>query len=446
MIDQVKTMMISRIDVIRRAATVAALVTLAAGAGAGAQSTADPRWAAWLGCWQPSPASVADLPASLPFVCVSPTNVSSAVEIATIANGAVVTHDTVDASGKQRPVEKQGCSGWQRAEWSADVRRVFLRSELSCAGGVTRTSTGILAMSPTGEWLDVQSINAGSSSGVRAMRYHGAGAASIKLPPGVIDVSAGRDLAVQTARAAAGTALNVGDVVEAVKRVDTAVVQTWIVQRGVRFVLNANQLVAMADAGVPGSVTDVMIGVSYPDHFALQQPSGGPMTVGNGLSRRDSAQIASDYLASRCIGGPDPLWYSLDAYDPCSYRYGARGLGYGYGYSPYGYRPYGYNGYYGGSFGGGYYSGYYSAPVIVVKGEETAHGKLINGRGYTRGDASSSSGSTASGASSTRSSGSGSSSSGSSSSGSGSSGSSSSGSSSSGGSSGGRTAVARPPK
>ena len=43
-----------------------------------------------------------------------------------------------------------------------------------------------------------------------------------------IDVNAGRDLSVQTARAAAGAALNVSDVVEAVKRVDTAVVQTWV--------------------------------------------------------------------------------------------------------------------------------------------------------------------------------------------------------------------------
>lgn len=438
--------MIPRIDVARRVAMLATSLVVVAAATATAQSTADPRWAAWLGCWQPAPASAAEAPASLPFVCVSPTNLGSAVEIATISNGAVVTHDTIDASGTQRPVEKQGCSGWQRADWSADARRVFLRSELNCGGGVARTSTGILAMSPAGEWLDVQSISAGASTGVRAMRYHGAGAAALRLPPGVVDVSAGRDLAVQAARARAGAALDVANVTEAVRRVDTAVVQTWIAQRGVRFVLSARDLVALADGGVPGSVTDVMIGVSYPDHFALQTPTSGPMMVGNGLSSRDSARIASDYLNDRCVGGPDPLWYSLDVYDPCAYRYGARGFGYGYGYSPYGYR-YGYTGYYGGGFNSGYYAGYYGAPVIVVKGQETEHGKLVNGRGYTRGSSSSgSSGSTASGASSSRSSGSsGSSASGSSSSGSSSSGSSSSGSSSS-GSSSGRTAVARPPK
>ncbi|MEP6495219.1 MAG: hypothetical protein ABJF01_21210 [bacterium] len=423
------------------AVAFATLFTLTAAVSAQAQSAgADARWQAWLGCWQTSAASAADLPTSSPVVCVAPTRVTSAVRVTTFSRGAVVSDDTIDASGQHRAVDKQGCAGWQRGEWSADARRVYLRSQLTCTGGVARVGTGILAMSPTGDWLDVEGLSAGANSGVRAMRFHNADSVSRASLPGAADVSVGRELAVQTARAVAGAPLGINDVVEAVNSVDTAVVQTWIAQRGVRFVLSAKELIAMADAGVPGSVTDVMIGISYPEHFALQQSSVGTMAFGNQISPRDSARIAAEYARDGCDALTTSLLYSFDTFNPCAYRYGLRGLGYGSAYSRYGYASYGYNPYFG---YGGYGAGYYSAPIIVVKGEETPHGKVVKGRGYSRGD--DGGGSSSSGASSRTSSGaSNSGSSGSSSSGSSSGGSSSSGSSSS-GASAGRTAIPRPP-
>jgi hypothetical protein len=254
---------------------------------------------------------------------------------------------------------------------------------------------------------------------------------------------------------AAAATLNVADIADAVQHTDPAVTQAWLVERGAQFNLDAKKLVQLADAGIPGSVTDVMVGLSYPEHFALQA-GPGQMLAGGTLSARDSARIASQYVNDRCFDGIDPLWDAPGSFDPCygthwglrSYGYGyGYGFGYGSGYSPYGlydngyYSPYGYyNG-----FGGGYYS----VPVVVVKGDQApqAHGRVVNGRGYSQGSNSSGTGAVPnnSSAPSSRgsSSGSGSSGSGSSSSGSSSSGSSSSGSSSSG--SGGRTAVPRPP-
>jgi hypothetical protein len=420
--------MITRIHIASRL-TLAAAVLLTLATTARAQTaTPDPRWEPWIGCWQPEAPPEIDVATKLPFVCVTPTNVSSAVQIATVENGAVVSRDTLNANGQQHPVSKQGCSGWDRAEWSADSRRVYLRSELACTAGLKRSGTGLLAISPEGEWLDVQSVTTSGNTGVRATRYHEA-TTTASLPAEFAKLNAGRQLATNAARASAGAPLNGAAVVEAVKLVDTSVVQTWIVQRGRKFTIDAKALVALADAGVPGSVTDVLIGVSYPERFALRQ-APALLAGGRELSPLDSARLVSEYVSNRCFSNFDPFWMRSYGIDPCASRYGY----YGYGYNPYRYDPFGYGGYgYGSSY---YYGGFItSAPIVVVKGEET-HGQVVKGRGYTR----TSSGSSSSGSSTSRSGGSGSSSSGSSGSSSGSSGSSSSGSSSS-----GRTAHPRPP-
>ena len=374
----------------RMHAVSAALVTitLLSGGGVAAQSTQftlDARWQPWLGCWQPSEAP-AVISARVTTVCVAPTNSASAVQVTILEDTVVTMRDTVDASGVARRVDREGCSGTETGAWSADNRRVFLHTNLKCGTGLARIGNSIVAMTPSGEWLTVQTMTVGAGSGVRAVRYRDAGSLktlSRELP------YADPHLAVVSARANAGAALDVAAVVEAVKRTDTAAVQAWIVARGTKFNLSAQQLVALADAGVPGSVTDVMIGVSYPERFALESP---PRPVGDG-----HGATVDDGL------------YNSPYYPPYSYypRYGY-----------YGYGAYGYN----------------AAPVVIVRGSDEPHGKVVKGHGYSQG----SSGSSASPSSSSKSSGS--SGSGSSS---GSGGSSSGGSSSS--SSGGRTAHTRPP-
>lgn len=417
--------MLTLIQYSRRIALGAALVMIPIATSAAQTAAADARWQPWIGCWRADPiATVA------PTVCVTPTAVTSAVQIATIDSGRVITRDTVNADGASRQVAKGGCTGTERARFSADANRVYLRSELTCGGGIKRVGTGMLSIAPDGDWIDVQGTSAGGNSAVRATRFHEAKMPASELPAEVAVVAGPRDLSAGAARTAAGAPLSSPVIVEAVKELDTAVVQTWIVQRGTRFKFDAKELVALADAGVPGSVTDVLIGVSYPDHFALQDRAPR-MVGGNELTSLDSARLASEYLNSRCYGygAYDALWGSASRFDPCGYRYGSYGYNY-YRYGSYGYSPYGY--------GYGYGSGYVSyAPVVVVKGEDKPHGHVVNGHGYTRDSGTGSSGSYAGSASSSHSSGSG---------GSGGGGGSSSGGSSSSSSSsgGGRTAHAKP--
>jgi hypothetical protein len=408
--------------------SAAAAIALALTATMATAQTSASRWQAWVGCWQVAESGAPQR------LCVTPSSTPSAVSILTIDSGRVVSRHEVDASGTRKVVERDGCAGWEQANWSKDGLRIFLESEVSCGTGLKRSSTGIMSMTSGGEWVDAQTLKVAESEMVRTTRY-----TPVKdtagLPSEVVGVvAASRRLDARTAAMAAGGRISAEDIVEAASTVDTTVVQAWLMERRQEFNVDGKTLVALADAGVPGSVTDVLVALANPDLFRLYREEMSAPS----LSRADSARIASDYLRDRdfdCAAygyspfgwGPSRSCYRYGMfYD--SYRY--RGA-YGYGYDAY------YPSYY----------GYYTRPVVIVRGNDTEHGVAVNGRGYTRPSSSSSSSGSSSRDEGSRSSGS-SASSGSTSSGSASSGSSSSsgssGSSSSSGSSG-RTAKSRPP-
>ena len=413
------------------------LTVVAPHAGAQQPTAANARWQAWIGCWQvDDPTQPYNSANGIPVVCVVPGANASAVDVLTVDSGKVVSRYVVDASGAQHSVNRDGCTGFERASWSSDSLRVFLNSDLTC-GALKRTSTGVMSMSPSGEWVMVDAVRAGGNEAVRSLRYREIGPPA-QLPAEIsVPATLARRMDRQTAAIAAGAKLTAGSIVEAVAKTDTAAVQAWLVERHEKYNLSANLLVAMADAGVPGSVTDVMVAASFPDEFHFARGAALPMT--GELSPRDSARIASDYLFARNC---DPMsYYSPYGWgvNPCgsaysSYRYGYPGY-YGYGYN-------GYNSSYGYGYPG-YYSGYYGGPVVIVPngGNSDAgvsgHGRAVRGQGYTRSGGestgSSSSGSTSSGASSSGGSSASPSTAGSSSAGAGSS------------SSSGRTAIPRPP-
>ena len=137
--------------------------------------------------------------------------------------------------------------------------------------------------------------------------------------------------------------------------------------------VDAKRLAALADAGVPGRITDLMVALAYPRVFALDR----------------TARVATTAAPE---GTGRTVYVTLPPSDPFGYR---PGFGYGaYGYSPY---PYLYDGYYNGN-GYGYF---YRPPVVIVRGNggggaARPHGHVVNGQGYTRGTTPPSSGESAS--------------------------------------------------
>jgi hypothetical protein len=339
---------------IRELVVAAGVMALAATPVAAQQSGGGvvPSWQAWIGCWTTAPGVDATV-AAPPLVCITPTADRSVVDVTTIAGQKVVSAQKIDASGHEQPINAKGCTGTQQARWSGDGRRVYLTSTATC-GGVQRTMTGILALTATGDWLDIQGIVAGEGENVRVARYHDAGVPSV-VPTEIASALAGRGVLSESARIAAGAAVRSSDVQEATAAVSAAVAEAWLLERRQAFALDARELVRLADAGVPARVTDAMVAVSNPEVFNVAHRS----------LEGDTNQVVGQRIR-----------VYMDPASPWDWGYAGRyGYSpYGYGYNPYGYSPYGYS--------GGY--GYYGQPVIIVGNPQTpaAHGRMVKGQGY----------------------------------------------------------------
>jgi hypothetical protein len=348
------------------------LAATAAVARPAAAQDADPRWQPWVGCWEPSDAEMAADDSVPPepslLVCVLPAAGSSAVEIATVAGGQVVERERVDVTGEQRASERDGCTGWDSAEWSPDGLQAYLTSEHMCAGDVVRRSSGIIAIAPTGEWLDIRGLSAGGRTGVRVVRYRPVWPLPSDVPAEIARALPQRTLAIEAARSAAGGWLTPAHVIEVSRRVDERVLAAWLVERRYGFAASARDLEEMADAGVPGSVTDLIVALSNPHRFRVDRPSQEVAL------RPDEPLERYDYGRGRYAHGSifwDPFYYSPFGYRGRAGYYDRYYGGYGYRYGGYGY---------------GWYPG--DRVVVVVPGPqppERTHGRVVKGRGYSEG-------------------------------------------------------------
>jgi hypothetical protein len=414
-------------SIVRSAATIALAISLATPAVAqgtqqGTQlARTDGRWQAWIGCWTPAGSLIRVVGRSASsVVCIVPTSIATAVDVVTVTGGKIVDSTRVNTDGQPHTIAREGCTGWQSAKWSPSARRVYLKSEYNCSGAPATRVSAVYAMAGAGDWIDVQGMRVDKNSGVHAVRYREA-VDGDALPPEITRQLGERSLTKMAATLALTQPISLADVAEASHEVDAAVVSTWLIEVSKLDVerpprLNAKELEQLADSGVPGSVIDVMLGLSYPDVLSVNPTSRsvarqnsdsaytpygysslGMMASNNpliGFDRFGFPIYASEAsLMSVCspwMFGPYDLgWNLYNSQFACS-RYGA------YGYTGSLYPGYLYGGYglYGGYFGG-YYGGYFGGGPIVVPrapGSTTtpppSHGHVVNGRGYQSGSGS----------------------------------------------------------
>ncbi len=317
----------------------------------GAAQDVDARWLPWLGCWEAMEGED-----EAPLLCVRPSEDGTGVEFVTLSEGETAASDVIRADGISRNVEREECQGMEQARFSADGTRIYLKSDYVCEGGDRTEASGILAMINPMEWVDIKAVD-GSPW---VLRYRLARSSKVE-ESGLENVVASRAADVKRARIAASARLTEEDIVEAVGNVDGAAVKALIVEKGDPFAVDADMLVRLDDAGVPGEVIDLVVAVSFPDRFAVK---AGPVHVEEYAAEEGVRPRRSIYMAG---GYYDPFYWGM------GYRWG-----YGYG-SPYYYGGYGY-GYYGNPYGG---YGYYRPTTIVVS-QRPQGGRMIKGQGYTR--------------------------------------------------------------
>ncbi|MFQ5793369.1 MAG: hypothetical protein ACE5JI_23100, partial [Acidobacteriota bacterium] len=318
--------------------------------------SSDSRWLPWLGCWEllddgfddrgedRSCRSGQDLDsrnAGKRLVCLAPAADGRGVEITTLAGDAVLLEERLLADGVRHPVEEDGCRGWQATEWSLDGHRLFIRSKLDCGDNVTRSVSGLSMFVPRGRWVDIQVVGAGSQREVSIRRYRLAdGEATWEA--GIEGLPPKRSLAASTARAAAEAPLSTDDVVEATQKIDPEAVEAALLESDASFDLDSRALIRLAALDVPAGVIDLMIALSFPEHFVV-----------DGYVGEERGAEHGGYAPFE--GGGWPYAYG--------YPYFFAPFGYAYWISPYYYRP------------------YFFAPTATRR---PSGGRAIHGRGYTR--------------------------------------------------------------
>jgi hypothetical protein len=315
-------------------------------------------WSGWQGCWR----IVSEEAPDGQLLCILPGADAAEARLVTLADGVTEGSTTLRVDGVARAVEEGGCTGTETARWSGDGRRIFLRADLMC-DGVSRTSTGVLAMVTGNEWVDIQTAAVGEQHAVRILRYRAASAdATPEEFAAMLDQS--RGLAREAARLHVAAPLQVDDVIEAGSLISTPALQALLAAYGHGFHVDARSIAGLHDAGVAGEVIDVIIALSFPTRFAVRDAGG--------------ERIPSTYR-QRGYGFED------ECYDPFMRRYyygDACYYGRPFGYGRYGYSPWGYDRY-------GWRQG--TGPVVVIVRPDidtrppSPPGSVVKGGGYTRG-------------------------------------------------------------
>jgi len=326
----------------------------------------EPRWLPWLGCWELT-ADVVDYrmveSTGRRIVCVTPRLDGLGVNLTTQIEGRVIADNTIVADGIERTLPEADCSGRQTASWSADGRRLHSSVRATCAEDTGRSLTGLSMLVEDGSWIELQSVSFddGEHRELVIRQYKRLGAAETQ-GLGFATLDPARAARAARARAAAAAPLDVDDVLEAWEIFPVEVVEAAILESNSMFALDGKALVRLADAGVEDRVIDLMVAVSFPEEFV----------VDNGASDGGGGG-GSMYLGFYGFGG---------YYPSCWGRY----------YSPF-YGPYGPGGcgswYYPSYYGGGYYPPYYGPgggsrpPQQVPPSGSLYGGKVVNNRGYS---------------------------------------------------------------
>jgi hypothetical protein len=284
----------------------------------------DARWLPWLGCWQ-SAAERAVSPDAR--VCFVPTSTGQVERIAIIPldpSSPIPTGQPLIADNDDHPIVDIDCTGLLRVDWSADGHRYFTTSDRSCIDEVAGRTSAVSLLLPGPAWVEAEVVDTSGRETVRVHRYRRVAvpeSLSGRLPA---DLVARADAAADSASV---SRLTVPQIIDASSRVSSHALEAVVLENNAPFLLTVQGLKALSKAHVEESVIDLMVAVSYPDHFKVDQPSNASGAIA-GESTAYFGGTMWDQLPAMC---------SFPFFDPV-YCYGSSAFLY-YAYQAYG-RPY----------------------------------------------------------------------------------------------------------
>ncbi len=306
----------------------------------------DPRWRAFLGCWEPDVQNNAE--AVQQHVVCFREHESGAVAVTTVVDDEVRSEKILRADGSAHPVREGACVGTETASWSADGARVYVRSVQRCGeSALGRETADVLVLSGAHAFIEVQAVGVDDQYGVRVLHYRLLEPAA--YPAFMRDLA---DAADDASRLYAAAPLSLDDILEAGDLLPTAAVRAMLVNLPeTRIRVDAGTLLALADAGVKEALIDILVALAHPEKFAMAIVP--PVGEERAHPRREGL-TALDYDPWMCDG------------------------------------RHGYNGYLCSAFGSSRYGwGYGGGTIVIVDGNDDdatpgSRGAVVKERGYTR--------------------------------------------------------------
>ena len=309
----------------------------------------DSQWLPWVGCWRlweeqvERAAGRGDEFPERTMVCMSPTADNAGVLLSASATGETLANRTLIADGTQRDVTDGDCQGWEQRAWSSDGHRLFTRAELQCGTPALRRTSGVSFFSTNSNWIDIQLVEVGDREHLEIRRYTPIDETErlslLERQDDPITATERQELlnsaqasqvnprTIRELRQVSTASLNLSNVREALLLADAQVVAAMLTETEPRLELTAKTLIELDNAGIDGSVIDLLVALAYPERFVVERRNSGGGGGGYGGFRRFGTY--SSY---------DPIWYRD------LYPYYVTPLGYGgwlSGYSPYFYPNYG---------------------------------------------------------------------------------------------------------
>jgi hypothetical protein len=278
----------------------------------------DVRWYPWIGCWQ----RTTDIGPNGVLTCIVPAEGVSAVDVVTVANGAVESREHLVVDARPHPIDRDGCTGSQTASWATTGARLYIGSAYTCAGNIHGRASMLYAILPTGEWLDARQVESGDGRVLNVTRYRDAGLPST-VPTSIRSQIAPHALAATTARASAGGSVSPTAVAEAQRAVDSVIVRAWLTAR-------AQGYAEYAPAPSQPAVTVVRVYEGAPP--AAEQPA-----MQNFPSTRVPTCDSSGCYTENPYSDYNGLQYNQYPMYPSMWNNGFYGNPYSFGYYPYAY-------------------------------------------------------------------------------------------------------------
>lgn len=267
----------------------------------------DARWLPWIGAWrmvsdadrETDKNSMGDY-----ILEILPGGDRQSVTMKSFRDDKLLLETRIAADGSRQALQDTRCSGWYQYSWSQTGKRLLFNSEAGCPAELPRTISGISVITDNGEWLDIQLLKSGEDRAISVRKYRAASEAA-----GSVE-RIGPNL-TGTPRYLAATSLSVDEVIELSGKIPSGLLEAAIAELQKPFNINSNTLKRLSNAGVEPQIVDLMVALSFPDKFRLNQRGLPPVRQAQTFPERvfyDSPYVWLPF-GYWSVYGPYSSWY-----------------------------------------------------------------------------------------------------------------------------------------